>query len=50
MYFAMELKHNPTAKDDIEVERERREEILGELAESVKESNMGNAGLSNEED
>ena len=43
MYFAMELKHNPTGKDDIEVERERREEILGELAESVKESNMGDA-------
>ena len=50
MYFAMELKHNPTAKDDIEVERERREEILGELAESVKESNMGDAGFSDEED
>ena len=50
MYFAMELKHNPTAKDDIEVERERREEILGELAESVKESNMGDTGFSDEED
>ena len=50
MYFAMELKHNPTGKDDIEVERERREEILGELAESVKESNMGDAGFSDEED
>ena len=50
MYFAMELKHNPTGKDDIEVERERREEILGELAESVKESNMGDTGFSDEED
>ena len=35
MYFAMELKHNPTAKDDIEVERERREEMFSELAESM---------------
>ena len=50
MYFPMELKHNPTGKDDIEVERERREEILGELAESVKESNMGDAGFSDEEE
>lgn len=38
MYFAMELKHNPTRKDDIDVERERREEILEELAASMKES------------
>ena len=50
MYFAMELKHNPIGKDDIEVERERREEMLGELAESVKESNMGDTGFSDEED
>lgn len=35
MYFAMELKHNPTGKDDIEVERERREEMFSELAESM---------------
>jgi hypothetical protein len=38
MYFPMELKHNPTGKDDIDVERERREEILGELAEGVNDS------------
>ena len=38
MYFPMELKHNPTGKDDIDAERERREEILGELAESMNES------------
>lgn len=38
MYFAMELKHNPTGKNDIDVERERREEILEELAASMKES------------
>ena len=38
MYFPMELKHNPTGKDDIDAERERREEILRELAESMRES------------
>ena len=38
MYFPMELKHNPTWKDDIDTEREHREEILGELAESMNES------------
>ena len=38
MYFPMELKHNPTGKDDIDAEREHREEILGELAESMNES------------
>lgn len=35
MYFALELKHNPTGKDDIEAERERREEMLMELAEGM---------------
>ena len=40
MYFPMELKHNPTGKDDIDAERERREEILRELAESMTESAM----------
>ena len=50
MYFAMELKHNPTGKDDIEVERERREEILGELMESMKESTMGTTEFSEEDD
>ena len=35
MYFPMELKHNPTGKDDIDVERELREERLEELAESM---------------
>ena len=38
MYFPMELKHNPAEKDDIDAEREHREEILGELAESMNES------------
>lgn len=32
MYFPMDLKHNPTGKQDIDVERERREEIMDELA------------------
>ena len=35
MYFALELKHNPTRKDDIDAERERREEMLMELAEGM---------------
>ena len=35
MYFPMELKHNPTRKDDIDAERERREEMLMELAEGM---------------
>ena len=50
MYFAMELKHNPMGKDDIDAERERREEILGELAESIKESAMESAEFSEEND
>ena len=45
MYFPMELKHNPTGKDDIDVERELREERLEELAES-----MATAGFSEEDD
>ena len=35
MYFPMELKHNPTGEVDIEAERERREEMLIELAEGM---------------
>ena len=31
MYFAMDLKHNPLKKTDIDAERERREEMLSEL-------------------
>ena len=50
MYFAMELKHNPMGKDDIDAERERREEVLGELAESIKESAMESAEFSEEND
>ncbi len=46
MYFALEMKHNPMGKDDIEVERERREEILGELVESMKESTMRSTDFS----
>ena len=44
MYFPMELKHNPTGKDDIDAEREHREEILGELAESMNESTESSEG------
>ena len=50
MYFPMELKHNPTGKDDIDAERERREEILGELLDSMKDSTMGDAEFSEEDD
>ena len=50
MYFPMELKHNPTGKDDIEAERERREEILEELMVSMKESAMGLGEFSEEGD
>lgn len=38
MCFPMELKHNPTGKDDIDAERERLEEFFGELADGMKES------------
>ena len=48
MYFPMELKHNPTGKDDIDAERERREEIVGELADGMKDSTMGDAEFSEE--
>lgn len=50
MYFALELKHNPTGKDDIDAERERREEILEELMVSMKESAMGLGEFSEEGD
>ena len=50
MYFPMELKHNPTGKDDIDAERERREEILGELLDSMKDSTMCDAEFSEEDD
>ena len=50
MYFPMELKHNPAEKDDIDAERERREEILGELLDSMKDSTMGDAEFFEEDD
>ena len=50
MYFPMDLKHNPTGKVDIDEERERREEMLRELAESIKESTMGTTEFSEEDD
>ena len=50
MYFPMELKYNPTGKDDIDAERERREEILEELMVSMKESAMGLGEFSEEGD
>ena len=50
MYFPMELKHNSAGKDDIDAERERREEILEELLDSMKDSTMGDAELYEEDD
>ena len=44
MYFPMELEHNPSEKDDIDEERERRKEMLEELAES-----MGSSGAPKED-
>ena len=38
MYFPMELKQNPSGMKDIDVERERREEMLAELKEGTKSS------------
>lgn len=35
MYFSMVLKYNPRGEDDIDIERELREERLEELAESM---------------
>ena len=50
MYFAMELKHNPMGKDDIDAERERREEILRELAEAIMDSTTVGAEFSEMDD
>lgn len=38
MYFPMDLKHNPSKKDDIDAERERREEALRELISGTSSS------------
>ncbi len=38
MYFPMDLKNNPTRKDDIDIERERREEMLEEMRDSAVSS------------
>ena len=41
MYFAMDLKHNPLKISDIEIERERREEVFAELLDGVGSSELG---------
>lgn len=54
MYFAMDLKHNPLKKTDIDAERERREEMLAELMSAtarqkglkMKKSSMRNQARS----
>ena len=45
MYFPMDLEHNPTGKDDIDAEREHREEMLEDLADG-----MVSSGFPEEED
>ena len=47
MYFPMDLKHNPTGKDDIDAERERRTEMLEEMRDGAESS--GSAGEEEEE-
>lgn len=47
MYFPMDLKHNPTGKDDIDAERERRAEMLEEMRDGAESS--GSAGEEEEE-
>lgn len=41
MYFAMELKFNASAQEDIDAESERRAEILGEMAEAARSEERG---------
>lgn len=41
MYFAMDLRDNPSKKTDIDVERERREEMFVELADEAGSSEGG---------
>lgn len=41
MYFAMDLKHNPLKKTDIDTERERREEMFAELMDGASSSEGG---------
>lgn len=48
MYFPMDLKHNPTGKDDIDAERERRAEMLEEMRDGAESS--GSAGEEEEFD
>ena len=38
MYFAMELKHNPSGMPDIDAEAERRREMMEEFRDGVKSS------------
>ena len=47
MYFPMDLKHNPTGKDDIDAERECRAEMLEEMRDGAESS--GSAGEEEEE-
>ena len=50
MYFPMDLKHNPTGKVDIDEERERREEMLGELVDSMTESSIAGTEFSEDDE
>ena len=49
MYFPLDLKHNPTGKNDIDDERERREEMLTELKDGVTSSDYYDESEEDEE-
>ena len=41
MYFPMDLKYNPTGKDDIDDERERRAERMAEMMSEMSSADSG---------
>ena len=49
MYFPMDLKYNPTQKEDIDLERERRLEILEELASGMASTGASDGSEEEEE-
>lgn len=49
MYFPMDLRYNPSDKDDIDKERERRKEMLEELAEGMASTSASSGSESDDE-
>ena len=49
MYFPMDLRYNPSDKDDIDEERERRKEMLEELAEGMASTSASSGSESDDE-